>query len=112
MGRRCSRDYRRHVDLKLVSRLEFGSGAVAMRHEPEGIHRENAAIRRSVALPSCDASIVATSALAVSGPTPGIVASSATAGWVAGVSWRKLGSARTASPSAERRAPRAEFSAR
>jgi dihydrofolate reductase len=24
----------RHVDLKLVSRLEFGSGAVAMRYEP------------------------------------------------------------------------------
>jgi dihydrofolate reductase len=24
----------KHVDLKLVSRLEFGSGAVAMRHEP------------------------------------------------------------------------------
>jgi hypothetical protein len=23
-----------HVDLKLVSRLEFGSGAVAMRYEP------------------------------------------------------------------------------
>ena len=23
-----------HVDLKLVSRLEFGSGAVAVRHEP------------------------------------------------------------------------------
>ena len=25
----------RHVDLKLVSRLEFGSGAVAMRYEPK-----------------------------------------------------------------------------
>ncbi|XXU17788.1 hypothetical protein WMF47_01175 [Sorangium sp. So ce861] len=24
----------KHVDLKLVSRLEFGSGAAAMRHEP------------------------------------------------------------------------------
>jgi hypothetical protein len=24
----------RHVDLKLVSRQEFGSGAVAMRYEP------------------------------------------------------------------------------
>jgi hypothetical protein len=24
----------KHVDLKLVSRLEFGSGAVAMRYEP------------------------------------------------------------------------------
>jgi dihydrofolate reductase len=24
----------KRVDLKLVSRLEFGSGAVAMRHEP------------------------------------------------------------------------------
>ena len=30
----------KHVDLKLVSRLEFGSGAVAMRYEPrEGSHR-------------------------------------------------------------------------
>ena len=26
----------RHVDLRLVSRLEFGSGAVAMRYEPKG----------------------------------------------------------------------------
>jgi dihydrofolate reductase len=26
----------RHVDLKLVSRLEFASGAVAMRYEPKG----------------------------------------------------------------------------
>jgi dihydrofolate reductase len=26
----------KHVDLKLVSRLEFGSGAVAMRYEPKG----------------------------------------------------------------------------
>ncbi len=26
----------KHVDLKLVSRLEFGSGAVAMRYEPMG----------------------------------------------------------------------------
>jgi dihydrofolate reductase len=25
-----------HIDLKLVSRLEFGSGAVAMRYEPRG----------------------------------------------------------------------------
>ena len=25
----------RHVDLKLVSRLEYGSGAVAMRYEPQ-----------------------------------------------------------------------------
>ncbi len=25
----------KHVDLKLVSRLEYGSGAVAMRYEPE-----------------------------------------------------------------------------
>ena len=25
----------KHVDLKLVSRLEFGSGAVAMRYEPK-----------------------------------------------------------------------------
>jgi hypothetical protein len=24
----------KHLDLKLVSRLEFGSGAVAMRYEP------------------------------------------------------------------------------
>jgi hypothetical protein len=24
----------KHVDLKLVSRLEFGSGAVAMQYEP------------------------------------------------------------------------------
>jgi hypothetical protein len=24
----------KHVDLRLVSRLEFGSGAVAMRYEP------------------------------------------------------------------------------
>jgi dihydrofolate reductase len=24
----------KHIDLKLVSRLEFGSGAVAMRYEP------------------------------------------------------------------------------
>ena len=30
----------KHVALKLVSRLEFGSGAVAMRYEPrEGSHR-------------------------------------------------------------------------
>jgi dihydrofolate reductase len=28
-----------HVDLKLVSRLEFGSGAVAMRYERKGNHR-------------------------------------------------------------------------
>ena len=28
----------KHVDLKLVSRLEFGSGAVAMRYEPRGSH--------------------------------------------------------------------------
>ena len=28
-----------YVDLQLVSRLEFGSGAVAMRYEPEGSHR-------------------------------------------------------------------------
>src|SRR5919112_1547958 len=27
------------VDLQLVSRLEFGSGAVAMRYEPRGSHR-------------------------------------------------------------------------
>jgi dihydrofolate reductase len=27
----------KHVDLKLVSRLELGSGAVAMRYEPEWI---------------------------------------------------------------------------
>jgi dihydrofolate reductase len=26
----------RHVDLRLVGRLEFGSGAVAMRYEPKG----------------------------------------------------------------------------
>jgi dihydrofolate reductase len=26
----------KHIDLKLVSRLEFGSGAVAMRYEPRG----------------------------------------------------------------------------
>jgi dihydrofolate reductase len=26
----------KHVDLKLVSQLEFGSGAVAMRYEPRG----------------------------------------------------------------------------
>jgi dihydrofolate reductase len=26
----------KHIDLKLVSRLEFGSGAVAMRYEPKG----------------------------------------------------------------------------
>jgi dihydrofolate reductase len=26
----------KHVDLKLVSRLEFGSGAVALRYEPKG----------------------------------------------------------------------------
>jgi hypothetical protein len=25
----------KHIDLKLVSRLEFGSGAVAMRYEPK-----------------------------------------------------------------------------
>jgi dihydrofolate reductase len=30
----------KHVDLKLVSRLEFGSGAVAMRYEPRGSHRD------------------------------------------------------------------------
>jgi len=35
MGRRCSRGYRSVSDLKLVSRLEFGSGAVAMRYERE-----------------------------------------------------------------------------
>jgi dihydrofolate reductase len=29
----------KRVDLKLVSRLEFGSGAVAMRYEPKGSHR-------------------------------------------------------------------------
>jgi dihydrofolate reductase len=29
----------KHVDLKLVSRLEFGSGAVAMRYEPRSSHR-------------------------------------------------------------------------
>jgi hypothetical protein len=34
MGRRCSRGLSKYVDLKLVSRLEFGSGAVAMRYEP------------------------------------------------------------------------------
>ena len=28
-----------YVDLQLVSRLEFGSGAVAMRYEPKGSHR-------------------------------------------------------------------------
>jgi dihydrofolate reductase len=28
----------KHVDLKLVSRLELGSGAVAMRYEPRGSH--------------------------------------------------------------------------
>ena len=28
----------KHVDLKLVSQLEFGSGAVAMRYEPRGSH--------------------------------------------------------------------------
>jgi dihydrofolate reductase len=28
----------KHVDLKLVSRLEFRSGAVAMRYEPRGSH--------------------------------------------------------------------------
>ena len=33
MGQHCSRGYR-VIDLKLVSRLEFGSGAVAMRYEP------------------------------------------------------------------------------
>ena len=33
-GRRCSRGCRSGIDLKLVSRLEFGSGAVAMRYEP------------------------------------------------------------------------------
>ena len=27
---------KKYVDLKLVSRLEFGSGAVAMRYEPRG----------------------------------------------------------------------------
>ena len=34
MGRRCSRGLSKHIDLKLVSRLEFGSGAVAMRYVP------------------------------------------------------------------------------
>ena len=29
----------RQVDLKLVGRLEFGSGAVALRYEPRGSHR-------------------------------------------------------------------------
>ena len=29
----------KHVDLKLVNRLEFGSGAVAMRYERKGGHR-------------------------------------------------------------------------
>ena len=33
-GWRCSQGYRKHVDLKLVSRVEFGSGAVAMRYRP------------------------------------------------------------------------------
>jgi hypothetical protein len=28
-----------HVDLKLVSRLDFGSGTVTMRYEPRGSHR-------------------------------------------------------------------------
>jgi riboflavin biosynthesis pyrimidine reductase len=27
----------KHVDLKLVSRLEFGSGAVALRYEPRKV---------------------------------------------------------------------------
>jgi hypothetical protein len=27
----------KHVDLRLVSRLEFGSGAVSMRYEPWGL---------------------------------------------------------------------------
>jgi dihydrofolate reductase len=27
----------RHIDLQLISRLEFGSGAVAMRYEPRGV---------------------------------------------------------------------------
>jgi dihydrofolate reductase len=30
----------KHVDLKLVSQLEFGSGAVALRYEP-GSHTEH-----------------------------------------------------------------------
>ena len=35
---RCGarRSLSKYVDLKLVSRLEFGSGAVAMRYEPRG----------------------------------------------------------------------------
>ena len=33
-GTRLFAGLSRHVDLKLVSRLEFGSGAVAMRYEP------------------------------------------------------------------------------
>jgi len=31
----------KHVDLKLVSRLEFGSGAVAMRYEPRRCQRSS-----------------------------------------------------------------------
>jgi dihydrofolate reductase len=30
----------KHVDLKLVGRLEFGSGAVALRYEPRRQHRD------------------------------------------------------------------------
>ena len=33
----------KRVDLKLVGRLEFGSGAVAMRYEPKGAARVSAA---------------------------------------------------------------------
>jgi dihydrofolate reductase len=36
----------KHIDLKLVSRLEFGSGAVAMRYEPR---RQPSALRAQVA---------------------------------------------------------------
>jgi hypothetical protein len=34
VGEPGSRIFPKHADLKLVSRLEFGSGAVAMRYEP------------------------------------------------------------------------------
>ena len=34
MGRRLFAGLSKPLDLKLVSRLEFGSGAVAMRYEP------------------------------------------------------------------------------
>jgi hypothetical protein len=33
-GRTLVRGVSKHVDLKLVSRLEFNAGAVAMRYEP------------------------------------------------------------------------------